>query len=157
MPFSRSVITPSKTTRCRRTLLLILALATLALAGCGSDKQAAAEHGGEEVEPESRTEFTDRIENFFEYEPLKAGKASQFLIHLTDLTDGTPVEKADVTLSVRSKGGDEVGQVKAKVGKVTGIYVAEVTVPAAGDYDIEFYVRNPKLDERLPLRDFKVE
>ena len=157
MPFSRSLTMTSKTTRCRRTLLLLLALATLALAGCGSGKQAANGHGGEEEEAESRTEFTDRIENFFEYDPLKAGKASQFLIHLTDLSDGTPVEQADVTISVRSKGGGEVGQVKAKVGKVTGIYVAEVSIPNAGDYDIEFHVRNPKLDERLPLKDFKVE
>jgi hypothetical protein len=132
-------------------------MAALALPGCGSGKPAAAEHGGEEVEPESRTEFTDRIENFFEYEPLQAGKASQFLIHLTDLSDGTPVEKADVTLNIRSKGGAEVGQVKAKVGKVTGIYVAEVTIPSAGEYDIEFHVRNTKLDERMPLTDFKVE
>ena len=145
-----------KTTACRFTTLALLALSTLGLAGCGSDKQAAAEHG-EEEEAESRTEFTDRIENFFEYDPLKAGKPSQFLIHLTDLSDGTPVEKADVTLNVRSKGGAEVGQVKAKVGKVTGIYVAEVTIPSAGEYDIEFHVKNPKLDERLPLTDFKVE
>ena len=148
--------TPAKTTRRRRTLLLFLAVAALALAGCGSDQEAGAEHA-EEEEAESRTEFTNRIENFFEYDPLKAGKPSQFLIHLTDLSDGTPVEKADVTLNVRSKGGAEVGQVKAKVGKVTGIYVAEVTIPNAGDYDIEFHVKNPKLDERMPLKDFKVE
>jgi hypothetical protein len=157
MSFSRPLTVPSKTTCRRRTLLLLLALAVLALAGCGSGEQAAAEHGGEEEEAESRTEFTERIENFFEYDRLQAGKASQFLIHLTDLSDGTPVEKADVTLSVRSKGGAEVTQTKAKVGKVTGIYVAEVTIPAAGDYDIEFHVRNPKLDERMSLKDFKVE
>jgi hypothetical protein len=132
-----------------------LTLLALALSGCGPGKKAEAEH--EEEEAESRTEFTERIENFFEYEPLKAGKQSQFLIHLTDLTDGTPVEKADVTLSVRSKGGAEVAQTKARVGKVTGIYVAELTVPNPGDYDIEFHVKNPKLDERLPLTDFKVE
>lgn len=156
MPTEQATVTPSKTTRRRRTLLLLLTLAALALAGCGSDKKAAAEHG-EEEEAESRTEFTDRIENFFEYDRLQAGKPSQFLIHLTDLSDGTPVEKADVTLNVRSKGGAEVGQVKAKVGKVTGIYVAEVSIPNPGDYDIEFRVKNEKLDERLPLTDFKVE
>ena len=156
MSHSRPVIALSKTTACRRSLLTLLALTVLALPSCGSGKKAAAEHA-EEEEALARTEFTERIENFFEYDRLQAGKASQFLIHLTDLSDGTPVEKADVTLSVRSKGGAEVAQTKAKVGKVTGIYVAEVTIPSAGLYDIEFHVRNPKLDERLPLTDFKVE
>ena len=145
----------AKTTACRCTVpLLMLALMALIFAGCGSGKQAEAEH---EEESLARTEFTDRIENFFEYDPLKAGKPSQFLIHLTDLSDGTPVEKADVLLSIRSKGGQGVQQTKAKVGKVTGIYVAEVSIPSAGDYDIEFHVKNVKLDERMPLTDFKVE
>lgn len=129
-------------------------MALITMTACGSRPKAEAEA---EEEAESRTEFTERIENFFEYDPLKAGKPSQFLIHLTDLSDGTPVEKADVTLSVRPKGGVEVTQVKAKVGKVTGIYVAEVAIPSPGNYDIEFHVRNPKIDERMPLSDFKVE
>jgi hypothetical protein len=144
----------SKTTACRRTVWLLITLVLITTTACGSRPQAEAEH---EEEAESRTEFTDRIENFFEYDPLKAGKPSQFLIHLTDLSDGTPVEKADVTLFVRSKGGAEIAQIKAKVGKVTGIYVAEVAIPSPGDYDIEFHVRNPKIDERMPLSDFKVE
>lgn len=156
MPTQRTTAAPLKTTAGRFKALAALILTAVALAGCGSDKKAGAEHA-EEEEAESRTEFTDRIENFFEYDPLKAGKTSQFLIHLTDLSDGTPVERADVTLNVRSKGGAEVGQVKAKVGKVTGIYVAEVSIPAAGDYDIEFRVKNEKLDERMSLTDFKVE
>lgn len=145
-----------KTTACRRSILALLVLALIvSSAACGARQQAEAEH---EEEALSRTEFTSRIENFFEYEPLKAGKPSQFLIHLTDLTDGTPVEKADVTLVTRLKGGGaEVAQTKARVGKVTGIYVADVSIPGAGEYDIEFHVKNQKLDERLPLTDFKVE
>jgi hypothetical protein len=112
----------------------------------------------EEPEAIARTEFTDRVENFFEYEPLHAGKASQFRIHLTDLSDGSPVEQAEVSLIVRPKGGSEATvQTTARVGKVTGIYVAELNVPRSGDYDIEFRIKNTKLDERLPLSDFKVE
>jgi hypothetical protein len=76
---------------------------------------------------------------------------------LTDLSDGTPVEKAEVTLITRAKGGGEVMQTKARVGKVTGIYVADVSIPNRGDYDIEFQVKNEKLDERMSLKDFKVE
>lgn len=155
--YTRSLGTrPSaKTTAGRWSLCLLLLLAPLGLAGCGSG--ATDQHTEEEEEALARTEFTDRIENFFEYAPLKAGKPSQFLIHLTDLTDGSPVEKAEVTLVTRTKAGAEVLETKARVGKVTGIYVAEVALPSAGTYDIEFRVKNEKLDERLALADFEVK
>ena len=133
---------------------LALSLAVVVLGACSAGQKAEGDH---EEEALARTEFTKRIENFFEYDPLKAGKQSQFLIHLTDLSDGTPVEKGEVTLSVRAKGGGEVSQIKARIGKVTGIYVAEVNIPSAGEYDIEFHVKNEKLDERMALTDFKVE
>jgi hypothetical protein len=35
--------------------------------------------------------------------------------------------------------------------------VAELSIPQAGDYDIEFHIRNAKVDERQRLSDFKVE
>jgi 5-hydroxyisourate hydrolase-like protein (transthyretin family) len=144
-----------KTTACRRSVWVFSFLLTLVvLSACSSAPKQEAEH---EEEALSRTEFTERIENFFEHDPLKAGKPSQFLIHLTDLSDGTPVEKAEVTLITRTKGGGEVMQTKARVGKVTGIYVADVSIPNRGDYDIEFQVKNEKLDERMSLKDFKVE
>ena len=135
-----------------RWLTIVLACA---LSGCGRDTKPNAQPA--EAEPLARTEFTERIENFFEYEPLKAGQPSQFLIHLSDLTDGSPVEKADVTLTIRPQSGSGGSTVKARVGKVTGIYVADVNLANAGAYDIEFHVKNNKLDERMPLADFKVE
>ena len=150
----RNFLSVKTTARSRSTLLPTLMLGMMLFAACASAPKQEAEH---EVEAIARTEFTDRIENFFEYDPLKAGKASQFLIHLTDLTDGTPVEKAEVTLITRAKSGAEVMQTKARVGKVTGIYVADVSIPNKGDYDIEFHVKNVKIDERMALTDFKVE
>ena len=145
---------PAKTTAGGRSLLFILMIVMALSASCSSRQQPEAKT---EEEALARTEFTERVENYFEYEPLKAGKQSQFLIHLTDLSDGTPVEKAEVTLVARAKGGGEVMQTKARVGKVTGIYVADVAIPSKGDYDIEFQVKNAKIDERMPLTDFKVE
>jgi len=136
-------------------LAMALLICVCALGGCSRGAKPQAE--AEEEKAIARTEFTGRIENFFEYEPLKAGKPSQFLIHLTDLTDGSPVEKAEVKLTISALGGGAVGQTTAKVGKVTGIYVAEVNIPKTGDYDIEFHVKSSKLDERMPLTDFKVE
>lgn len=145
----------AKTTAGRRTVWLPLLLVPVLFGACSAG--GTESHNAEEEEALSRTEFTDRIENFFEYTPLKAGKPSQFLIHLTDLADGTPVEQAEVTLVSRSKAGAEVLETKARVGKVTGIYVAEVALPRAGTYDIEFRVTNGKIDERLALTDFTVE
>jgi hypothetical protein len=146
----------AKTTAGRRkaTLGLMLAL-LLGLTACGARQTAKPE--AEEEEAVARTEFTERVENFFEYEPLKAGRPSQFRIHLTDLSDGSPVAQAEVTLTVRAGDGAEVARTRARVGKVTGIYVADLSVPQQGAYDIEFHIKNTKLDERLPLSDFKVE
>lgn len=107
-------------------------------------------------EPVARTEFTERIENFFEYEPPVPGRPTAFLIHLTDLADGSPVEKADVTVTARPERGGPGVETKAKVGRVTGIYVAEVTFPAAGRYVVEFQVKNAKVDERMVLDDFTI-
>lgn len=155
MPLRTPVELPAKTTAGNLSLALLLALASMSFGSCSSQSDTTAQ---QEEETLSRTEFTRRIENFFEYEPLEAGKSSQFLIHLTDLSDGSPVEKAEVTLTVRAKGGrQQVGQTTARAGKVTGIYVADVTIPQPGGYDIEFNVRNSKLNERLPLSGFEVK
>ena len=136
----------------RRVAWMFCGVALVGLTvACSRGQPPAATEAAETV---ARTEFTERIENFFEYEPLKPGKPSAFLIHLTDLSDGAPVEKADVTLIVRRDGDARGAETKAKVGRVTGIYVAEVTVPAPGRYTIEFRVKNPKLDERMVLDDF---
>jgi hypothetical protein len=142
----------------RAAVILLLSILPLTLSGCSTSSPTASPPPAAEPEALARTEFTDRVENYFEYEPLHAGKPSQVRIHLTDLSDGGPVEKAEVSLTVRPKrGGDTVAQTTARVGKVTGIYVAELNVPRSGEYDIEFHIKNPKLDERLPLSDFKVE
>ena len=136
--------------------VFVLLWAAIMASSC--TKSSTPQSQAPEPEALSRTEFTQRIENYFEYEPLRSGKASPFRIHLTDLSDGSPVEKAEVTLTVRPKGSEtQVVQTTSRIGKVTGIYVAELTVPKPGDYDIEFHIKNVRLDERLPLTNFKVE
>lgn len=127
----------------------------LALTGCASETGPVEEH---EEETLARTEFTERLENFFEYTPLHADAPSDFLIHLTDLSDGTPVAEAEVELQVLRPGtGEAVASTTAQVGRVTGIYVAAVSVPSPGIYDIEFRVRNDRIDDRMLLTGFQVE
>jgi len=136
---------------------LVLLFITIVFVSC-SKPQTPLPVASAEPEALSRTEFTQRVEDYFEYEPLHSGKTSQVRIHLTDLSDGYPVEKAEVTLTVRPKASSTATvQTTARIGKVTGIYVAELTVPKSGEYDIEFHIKNAKLDEQLPLSDFKVD
>src|SRR5262245_31669123 len=121
--------------------LLLLTISPLT-SGCSKPGPAGPATPVPEPEALSRTEFSDRVENYFEYEPLHAGKPSPVRIHLTDLSDGSPVEKAEVTLVVTQKGSSAaVAQTVSKIGKVTGIYVAELTIPKPGEYDIEFHIK----------------
>jgi len=155
MPDPLPTARPKTTTGGRRWILALAAAALLLAPACRGPRSPES---AAEPETLSRTEFTDRIENFFEHDPLAPGKPSRFLIHLTDLSDGSPVEKAEVALTTRPFGGGGTGTVtKAKVSRVTGIYVAEVTVPTRGSYTIEFHVKNSKVDERMTLADFAAQ
>ena len=141
---------------CKRIAASALLSMTILLTNCSKPEAPPPA----QVEPEaiSRTEFTNRVENYFEYEPLRSGKASQVRIHLTDLSDGSAVVKANASLVIRPKGSaGTMIETISRVGKVTGIYVAELNIPKPGDYDIEFHIKNEKLDERMPLSNFKVE
>ncbi|MGH7400307.1 MAG: hypothetical protein ACRELW_22530 [Candidatus Rokuibacteriota bacterium] len=150
MTRTRRQLMTAPTTAGRRWVALILSAVTL-LAACGRPDPAQVKEDAETI---ARTEFTDRIENFFEYDPLVPGKPSRFLIHLTDLSDGSPVEQAEISVIVHATGGGQPAEIKARAGRVTGIYVAEIAVPRAGAYALEFRVRNAKLDERMSLTGF---
>lgn len=152
-----------------RTKLLICLLSALWLAGCADNGPGGKTPGGggenaasstaspaEEDEAIARTEFNDRLENFFEFDALKPGQPSPFLIHLTDLTTGKPVSQADVTMIARGPNGNEVKTVKAKVGKVTGIYVAELELSEPGTYGIDFHIKNDIINETMKLKGFEV-
>jgi hypothetical protein len=120
-------------------------------AGCGSEAQDARAT----PDTHSRTEFTDRIENFFEYEPLRSNRVSRFRIHLTDLAEGTPVGGGEVALRLLS-GSRTVAETRARPGSAAGIYVAELTPPARGDFYIELHVKTEAFDETMRLSGFSV-
>ena len=146
--------------------ILICFLTAILLAGCQGDQGATRVTGknlaspstspAEEEEAIARTEFNERLENFFEFDAFKPGRASKFLIHLTDLTTGKPVSKAEVTLTARGPNGNEIKTVNAKVGKVTGIYVAELELSEPGTYGIDFHIKNDIIDETMKLKGFEV-
>ncbi len=155
MSRERTTLGSEPTTGDRRWVGALAVATLILLAGCRGPKPQEA---AKEAETLSRTEFTERIENFFEHDTLTPGKPSRFLIHLTDLSDGSPVENAEVTVTWTPSGAGGSGATeKAKVGRVAGIYVAEVALPGPGTYTIDFHVKNQKLDERMTLADFHVK
>ena len=150
-------------------LLVLWLLGPLIVVGCDRGTHAHGPQGEHlastpspsasshsEEEPLARTEFSKRLENFFEFDALKPGEASQFLIHLTDLKTGKPVKDGKVVLHVRGSNGMEIQSTEAKVGKVTGIYVAQLKIKESGTYGIDFTVKNDILDETMSLKNFEV-
>ncbi|HIB67819.1 MAG TPA: efflux RND transporter periplasmic adaptor subunit [Phycisphaerales bacterium] len=122
-----------------------------------TEEAGHGDHGEQsEAEPIARTEFSEKLLNFFEFAPLKPQEPSSFLIHLTELKTGEPVSQADVKLIIKGPNGKELDTVQAKVGRVTGIYVAEVKIPLEGTYGIDFQVKNEKLQDTLSLKGFQV-
>ena len=110
-------------------------------------------------EPEviSRTEYTLRIENFFQFQPLRAGKASQFRIELKDVSDDSHIEGAQITLTVRrGRLPQAIAQATSRADKAPGIYLTSLTIPTAGSYSIEFRIKNAKFDERMLVDFFEV-
>jgi hypothetical protein len=67
------------------------------------------------------------------------------------------VAEAEVDLLVtRADSGTELLSTRALVGRVTGIYVADVAVPEAGPVEIRFDVRAGDIDETMLLTEFDV-
>lgn len=128
--------------------------------GAGSSPEPGqtqgAEHAEEGPEPIARTEFTSKLLNFFEFAPLRPGKNSTFLIHLTELATGEPVTEADVKLKIKGPNDKELQTVQAKVGRVHGIYVADVKISTTGTYGIDFVVKNDKVQDTISLTGFEV-
>jgi len=130
-----------------RGMSLLVAIVTLA---------AACRRGAPTVSTPAagtlaHTAFTERIGNFFEYTPPAGGKPSRFTIHLTDLADGSPVHGAEVTLTASAAPGGSPTETRARAGRLAGIYLADVSVPAGRLSDIEFRVRSARLDERMTV------
>jgi 5-hydroxyisourate hydrolase-like protein (transthyretin family) len=148
-------VLPRTTTADRRRLTVGLALIAITVTACREAPKVTPEPSREVI---ARTEFTPRLENFFEYEAISPGKPSRFTIHLTALAEGAPVERAAVTLMIRpAANGPPIGEVRARPGRVEGIYLAEVLIARPGRYAIEFHVKSAAFDEKMVLGDFAVE
>ena len=132
--------------------LLLLAAACLAACSRAHSNTPAAE-----TERLTKTVFTEKLGAYLVYAPLKVGQPSNFALHLTDLAEGTPVGGAEITLNARAKSTQAATQFKAAASDTTGVYIAQVSLPKAGEYYIECEIKHTKFSGRLTLTDFDVE
>jgi YtkA-like len=161
MSFSTNSMSLPQQSHSRRSRLAVLpALALLtassfsACSRASSNTLAVENAEGERL---SKTVFTENLGAYLFYSPLKAGKPSDFALHLTDLDEGTPVAKAEVTLNLRSESNQAATTFKAQASETTGVYTSQVALPKAGEYYVEFQISHPKFNGRLTMTDFEVE
>jgi hypothetical protein len=105
----------------------------------------------------SKTVFTEKLGAYLIYSPLKAGKPSDFALHLTDLDEGTPVAKAEITLNARSKSNQAVTTFRAEASETAGVYTSQVTLPRPDEYYVEFQINHSKFSGRLTMTNFEAE
>ncbi len=96
-----------------------------------------------EIATERITRWTDSTELFLEHPTLITGEAAKFAVHLTDLTDFTPLKRGEVTLRLTpAGGGPPVEAVQSEPGS-PGIFGPTLTPGPAGRYRLTVLVRSP--------------
>lgn len=137
--------------------MLLVILCSFLFAACSSAASKNTAEKDHEEERLTKTVFAEKLGAYLIYSPMKAGASSVFALHLTDLSEGTPVAKAEVTFNLRAKGNQAATIFKAKASETVGVYTAEVALPKAGEYYAEIQIAHPQFSGRLTMTDFDVE
>lgn len=128
----------------QNTRLAMLILAGI-LSACSS--APAPEPAAEEDPPaEAVTIWSDRTELFMEYPPLVAGEQARFAIHLTDLSDFSPLRDGRVVVRFE---GDRIDRFEVDGPSTPGIFGVDVKVPAARRYQLVVEVHSQKVKDEL--------
>ena len=124
------------------TACALLALLT-SFAACRSapPPEAAA---AEDPPAHAVTTFTDRTELFMEYPPLVAGEQARFAIHLTDLSDFSPLREGRVVVRFE---GDTIQRFEVEGPSTPGIFGVDVTVPSARRYQVAVELHSDRLTD----------
>lgn len=133
-----------------RTITRVFALAWMlfALSACNQDDEpkAAAEAAGGAI-----TLWTDSTELFMEHPPLIVGRPDKFAVHLTDLTDFSPLRSGRITLRFTPRDGGAPVVVQQDSPRAPGIYGPAPEFKAAGSYDLVIDVESPQARDRIEV------
>lgn len=131
-------------------------LVVLLTAGCGGGEAAAPEeehgHGG----GTAVTRWTEETELFFEYPAMVAGEASEpWAIHVTRLSDFSPVTEGVLTLAFRGPDG-QVYTTRSEAPVRPGIFTPTPRLPQPGTYELVMDVSGPQLQDRIRVGEIEV-
>jgi len=121
-------------------------------AGCSDDRQVI-EH--EDHESVAVTRWTDKSELFMEYEELAAGRASEFVTHLTVLKDFSPITVGTVTYTFTGENGETVQEI-AEAPVREGIYLPSITIGSPGTYNLTLTIDSPQLNDSIMVGEIHV-
>lgn len=134
------------------------AIAVAMLVACGGGAKdehghPQAEAGPAEPEPWSVTTWGERYEIFPETAPLAAGSASSAHIHVTVLSDFSPLRQGSVTIVLRGPAGEQ-----SFAGTFNRDGIVDVTIAPAreGVYDLFFRIDSAAGREEIPGGKVKV-
>jgi len=118
----------------------------LLLTGCGH--QQVAEGGGHEEEGWAFTAWGEQFEIFAESDPLVATQSASSHIHVTALSDFSPLVEGVVSVVLRSSDGVETVFSKEQPLRA-GIYSIAIEAPRPGEFELSFRVKTLAADEEI--------
>lgn len=86
------------------------------------------------------TQWTNKTELFMEYPELVVGQEATFAVHLTRLSDFTPISESEVEFIFSSERGNEGSLTETEV-QIPGIYGPDVIFDRAGRYDLTIIIQ----------------
>jgi RND family efflux transporter MFP subunit len=128
----------------------------MTLSGCGQEGHSRAEHSHDD--PASRagepagerptiavTNWTDRTELFMEYPVLISGEGGRFAIHVTDLSDFSPLTTGEAVVVLLGEKGAEA-EFSGGISR-PGIFGVDVTPMTPGVFDMVLRIDSPELQD----------
>ena len=130
----------------------------LAAAGCHGHEHENGHASAEEALPGGGavTLWTEKTELFVEYPALLVDEPGKLLVHLTALSDFTPLRSGKLTLRFEPEGGGATVEVVQETPRSPGIYGPVVTLPAAGRWNLRLRVESPQVEDVLVVPDLPV-
>ncbi|MGC9452384.1 MAG: efflux RND transporter periplasmic adaptor subunit [Oceanipulchritudo sp.] len=120
-----------------------------------TDEHADHDDHSDEVEPVVVTQYTDNSELFMEHPPLVRGKPVRLIVHLTRLSDFTPITEGSLEVRLIPATGQPHSVIDDAPAR-DGIFLPEITLPFAGKATMELILRSPQMSTSHRLESVSV-